>query len=74
MKPAKEVFHEPHVLVNVVGENEADEKAWHTKDQHADDKPLNGFHPVWNTGFVPHMVRNHQLAFIEFTLTEVFFV
>jgi hypothetical protein len=62
------------VLVNVVGENKADEKAWHTKDHHADYNSLNGFHPIWNTSFVPHMVRNHQLTFIEFTLTEVILI
>ena len=67
VKPAKETFLQPHVCVRLFGEREEDGKEWNTSG----DRRLNGLHPIWNESLRPHVVTNRDLAFLEFTLTEV---
>ena len=44
---------------------------WSTDDPHVGDQTLNGLHPIWNSRFKPHVVHIKDVAFLEFTLTEV---
>ena len=71
MKPQKENFHQPHVRVELFGGFEKDGKVWNTNEKHASNEELNGFHPIWNKSLDPHLVANKDMAFLEFTLTEV---
>ena len=71
LKPQKETFNKPHVRVELYGEFEEDGKVWNTNEKGLEDEELNGFHPVWNTTFGPHLVSNKDLAFLDFKLTEV---
>eukprot|EP00092_Neocalanus_flemingeri_P025151 GFUD01027277.1.p1 GENE.GFUD01027277.1~~GFUD01027277.1.p1 ORF type:complete len:333 (-),score=60.14 GFUD01027277.1:59-1057(-) len=71
LKPQKEIFHTPHVRVELFGETESDGKIWNTNDDHKKDETLNGFHPVWNTRLEPHLVGHKDMAFLEFSLTEM---
>ena len=69
LKPQKEIFHKPHVKVEMIGEFGEDSKVWNTKDKQ--NLQLNGFHPIWNQTLESHLVANKDMAFLEFTLTEV---
>ena len=69
LKPQKEIFHQPHVKVEMFGEFGEDSKVWNTKDRQ--NLQLNGFHPIWNQTLESHLVANKDMAFLEFTLTEV---
>ena len=57
--------------MKLFGESEEDGKVWTTNDSLTQDEALNGLHPVWNKSFEPHLVANKDMAFLEFTLTEV---
>lgn len=73
LSPNKESFQQPHVRVELFGGYEKDRRVWRTNDNHCDNhyESLNGFHPVWNKFLEPHLVANIDLAFIEFSVTEV---
>ena len=69
LKPQKEIFHQPHVRVELFGDFEEDKKTWSTNDRQ--NIQYNGFHPIWNKTLEPHLVANRDMAFLEFTLSEV---
>ena len=69
LKPQKEIFHQPHVRVDLFGEFEEDRKTWSTNDNQ--NIQYNGYHPIWNKTLEPHLVANRDMAFLEFTLSEV---
>ena len=71
VKPHKEIFHQPHVRVEIFGEFSEDRNMWNTNDNLTNKEQLNGFHPIWNKTLEPHLVANKDMAFLEFTLTEV---
>ena len=48
LKPHKEIFHQPHVRVELYGEFSEDRKMWNTNDNLTNNEQLNGFHPIWN--------------------------
>ena len=69
LKPQKEIFHQPHVLVELFGDFEEDKKTWSTNNKQ--NIQYNGYHPIWNKTLEPHLVANRDMAFLEFTLSEV---
>ena len=57
--------------MELFGESVKDGKVWNTNENNANNEALNGFHPIWNKSLDPHLVANKDMAFLEFTLTEV---
>ena len=71
LKDPKESLLQPHVTVRLITEDEGEGGQWSTEPCTGNTVPLNGLHPIWNKNMEPLVLRNRDLAFLDFTLSEV---
>ena len=71
LKDPKESLLQPHVTVRLITEDEGEGRQWSTEPYTGNTIPLNGLHPIWNKNMEPLVLRNRDLAFLDFTLSEV---